>query len=512
MNLRKHPTQSVAISMALFCAFTSPVVFASAEGEESAYQKHIEYLQQENAQMKEMLMQMQKQLQDLAIRTNAMEQQAKQDKAAAASKKGVVKARKENLTIATTGGGIKVKSDNGNQFKISGRLQFDHDSYDSFWNKADGSEGSAEENEIRRSRITLSGNSGKNWSYKFAMDVDHEGEGASVDTGFLKYSSKPMYVKVGKFKRPPMLEERTSDKWTATIERSIVNELSGAVVGKPSFGGVEIGYASKGDLPMSGAFGVYDAEVDEEDGSDVYGVGGRLSIMPKLDEDSFMHLGASGYSVDYKGENHRMRSRMGVHTAGRPFETQQMKSDDIDQLGVELAYVRGPFSLQAEYMNVESDGTDNAKCADVEEDTDGEGKTIYATADTCDLEMDGFYLQAAYTLTGETRGYKAGSGAFAAIKPKDEGGAWELVARYEDAEVDVPGRGLSSELTRWVLGVNWYVNKNVKFMLNYVDSETDKCYGAPMMDDADPFMHKVCGNGMRKDDGNALSLRGQYVF
>jgi len=87
-----------------------------------------------------------------------------------------------------------------------------------------------------------------------------------------------------------------------------------------------------------------------------------------------------------------------------------------------------------------------------------------------------------------------------------------LVARYEDAEVDVPGRGLSSELTRWVLGVNWYVNKNVKFMLNYVDSETDKCYGAPMMDDADPFMHKVCGNGMRKDDGNALSLRGQYVF
>ena len=27
-------------------------------------------------------------------------------------------------------------------------------------------------------------------------------------------------------------------------------------------------------------------------------------------------------------------------------------------------------------------------------------------SNTCDIEMDGFYVQAAYTLTGETRGYK----------------------------------------------------------------------------------------------------------
>ena len=345
-------------------------------------------------------------------------------------------------------------------------------------------------------------------------------------------------------------------------------------------------------------------------------------------DDSFLHAGASFYTVDYKGNAHRMRTRMGVHTTGRPFETNSHASDDIDQFGVELAYVNGPFSLQGEFMNVESDGTDDAACgaagtytpavAAMEETvTDENGDPVMqkylvmqvatgnpdittddpstpedetttdqsvmevevdlgvsqedlagyeagqsfgaldtsgndgvpdgnvdanATGDfivreraitrmaeavaaafsdapgnTCDIEMDGFYLQAAYTLTGETRGYKAGSGAFAAIKPKGEGGAWEVVARYEDAEVDIPGRSLTADLERMVLGVNWYVNKNVKFMLNYVDSEVDGCSETPRTFTAadgvtvqhdHAFTIKKCNN----DDGQAFSLRGQYVF
>ena len=118
-------------------------------------------------------------------------------------------------------------------------------------------------------------------------------------------------------------------------------------------------------MPMSGAIGVYDDQVDDsDDGGNVYGVGARFSIMPKFGDNSFLHAGASFYTVDYKGNNHRMRTRMGVHTTGRPFETDRHASDDVDQFGVELAYVNGPFSLQGEFMNVESDGTDNnAACS-----------------------------------------------------------------------------------------------------------------------------------------------------
>ena len=572
-----------AVPAALTLAMALPAS-ALASGEE------INHLKRENAEMKQMLMQMQEQLQEVMMKTNAMQQQAKKAAKEGDKKGGMVKSKKEDITISTTGGGIKVKSSKGNEFKIGGRLMYDYDSYDDFWDGED-----AEENEIRRSRITLSGKSGKNWSYKFTTNIDHEDEGASVDTGYLKYSSKPMYAMLGKYKRPGMLEERTSSKWISTIERSIINELSGAAIGKPDFGGISVGFATKGDMPMSGVVGVYDDEVEEDDGGDVYGVGARFSIMPKLSDDSFIHAGASFYTVDYKGNTHRMRTRMGVHTTGRPFETNSHESDDIDQFGVELAYVNGPFSLQGEFMNVESDGTNNNACGSgtytpeetetrdrkylavqtVAEVRDPNNNSILTPAEfaevdlgipeealaefddgyiygnigpdgggnaardlvvkvkeevevtqkeemagfsnTCDLEMDGFYLQAAYTLTGETRGYKGGSGAFAAIKPKNEGGAWEVVARYEDADIDIPGRSLSADLERMVLGVNWYVNKNVKFMLNYVDSEVDDCttstrsyalVDGTASSETEDLSIKKCNN----DDGQAFSLRGQYVF
>ena len=509
---------------ALILAVTLPT-FTLAEGRVN---DEIEHLKRENAEMKRM--QMQEQLQGVMMKTNAMEQQAK--KTGSDSNEGMVNSEKEVITIATTGGGIKVKSSRGNEFTIAGRLMFDHDSYDDFW----GSD--AEENEIRRSRITLSGKSGKNWSYKLTTNIDNESDSDLVDTGYFRYTNKPMYFQVGKFTRPAMLEERTSSKWSSTIELSIVHELSGAVVSKPSFGGVEVGYESKGDMPMSGAIGLYDNEIEEDDGGDVYGIGARFSIMPKLGEGSFLHAGASFYTVDYKGEEYRLRSRMGVHTTGRPFETDKYESDDVDQMGVELAYVSGPFSLQGEFMNVDSDGRNNSACAGEVESfkTDPSGNFLVGDGNfsdlqvdedskenTCDLEMDGFYLQAAYTLTGETRGYKSGSGAFAAIKPKGEMGAWEVVARYEDAEVDIPGRGLSAGLERMVLGVNWYVNNNVKFMVNYVDAESDSCSGAAReyaesillpggvnIPASGRHVHgfKTCKN----DGGDAISLRGQYVF
>lgn len=466
----------------VLAAFLPAAAFADATAE-------IEMLKRENAQIREMMMQMQEQLQNVMIQIKAMQQQAAQRKGKK-DRKGMVKSKKENITIATTGGGIKVKSSNGNKFKIGGRLMFDHDSYDRFWNDE---AGSAEENEIRRSRITLAGNSGKHWSYKFTVNIDHESGDSDgdpdkdrVDTGYLQYKSKPMYVKIGKFKRPGMLEERTSSKWLSTIERSVLNEMSGAAIGKPSFGGVEVGFATKGDMPLSGALGIYDDEIDESDGGDEYGIGARISTAPKFG-DAFLHAGASYYNVDNAGKDYRVRSRLGMHTTGRPFETNKFATDDIDQMGLELAYVTGPFSLQGEYMSVESEA---------------------AGAESSDIDMTGFYAQAAYTLTGETRGYKASSGAFKAIKPKSELGAWELVARYEDADVDVKAHGVEASVERMVLGVNWYVNKNVKMMLNYVDAEAKDC---GMNTDVGEAAFKRCGYNS-KDNGDGYSLRAQYVF
>ena len=466
-------------------AFLPATAFADSYGTAG----EIEMLKRENAQMREMMMQMQEQLQEVMAQTEAMRKQAAEKEAGEGE--GLVKSKQENIVIGTTGGGIKVKSSNGNQFKIGGLLQFDHYGYDKFWNKQ--GDGGAEENEVRRSRVTLAGSSGKHWVYKFTVNIDHQGDKDWVDTGFLQYKNKPMYVKVGKFKRPGLMEKRTSGNWIATIERSILDELSSAAVGKPSFGGVEVGFAAKGGVPVSGALGIYDNEIDENDGGDEYGVGARISMAPKFGDSSFMHAGVSYYSVGNSGKDYRVRSWLGMRDpqgGARPFETNQFATDDIDQLGLELAYAAGPFSLQGEYMSVESDA---------------------AMADSSDIGMSGYYVLAAYSLTGEPRGYKSGSGVFTGLKPKGGMGAWELVARHEDADVDVKAYNLEASVKRTVLGVNWYPTRNVRMMLNYIDAEAKDCGEEDAEEARYNVAFKSCGyNG--KDSGDGYSLRAQYAF
>ena len=228
-------------------------------------------------------------------------------------------------------------------------------------------------------------------------------------------------------------------------------------------------------------------EIDDADNGDEYGIGTRISTAPKFGDGAFLHASASYYIVGMTGDDYRVRSRLGMHTTGRPFGTDKFATDDIDQMGLELAYVSGPFSLQGEYMSVESDA---------------------ANADSSDIDVSGYCVLAAYSLTGEPRGYKSSSGVFTGLKPKGGMGAWEPVARYEDADIDVKARGEKASVERMVLGVNWYVNKNVKMMLNYVDAEVKDC-GANVGEDDVAF--KRCGYG-GKDSGDGYSLRARYVF
>ena len=492
-----------AATLSVFTAFPATAIAGSDDD--------IEMLKQQNAEMKEMMMRMQQQIQELANKANAVEHtEAKKGK-----KKGRVASKKENIVVSTTGGGIKVKSSNGNKFKIGGSVQLDHDNFDEFW-------GDAEENEIRRSRLALSGASGRSWSYKFVIDIDHEGEAASVDTGLVQYAAKPFYIRVGKFKRPGMLEARTSSKWVNTIERSIINELAGGVLSKPDFGGISLKYVSQGEgLPMSAELGIYDDELEEDDGDDIFGVGARISVAPQFN-DSFLHLGASYYRADYDGNSFRMRSRMGVHTADPPrdmenyiLDTQNHLTDDVDQYGLEAAYVAGPFSLQGEYMVVESDGSEEEACGDSAGNDFGTPTCLWHR----DMEMDGFYIQVAYTLTGESLGYSPAGGNFSGIRPKGRQGAWELVVQYADASLELPGLGIDASADSLVLGVNWYATRNVKVALNYIDSEVADCEGtASYTPDGggDPIPANLddlgsCGtDGVM--DGDAYSLRLQYAF
>ena len=419
-----------------------------------------------------------------------------------------------NIEISTEDG-IKVKDKkSGTEFSFHGRLMYDYDFYDGLYNnEQDGSEG-----EWRRTRLSAKGKAKDDWQYGFIVDIDDSDETANINTAYIKYTGfDPADITIGKFKEPFSLEHLTSSKWITAIERNmLIDFLDGNLgAGQPDTGGLMLSGYFKAMSHFNWALGVFDDGSEDEDGEDNYSVTGRLTVAPHFADGHFLHLGLA-YSTREIKDRVRYRTRFGAHTADVGRKTfADAYVDDIEQLGLEMAYVRGPFSLQAEYINVSADGgsagadtiatntgTSNRVGGACYNDVGNSGMVTPGDTDAkCgDSDFDGYYVQAAYTLTGEVRGYKTKGAYFDKIKPKGQFGAWELVARYEDVKVDngnvggVVGNSGAYGAEKLILGVNWYANNNVKFMLNYLDTE------------ADDALH---GDN---DDGQAVSLRTQYVW
>ena len=105
-----------------------------------------------------------------------------------------------------------------------------------------------------------------------------------------------------------------------------------------------------------------------------------------------------------------------------------------------------------------------------------------------DPEFSGWYVQASYFLTGEMRPYLPASAAFgspAVVSPfaLDSGswGTWEIKARYSnntlDALTDDPlsvNRVLGGEQNIVTIGANWYLNRNLRWMFDYLIADVDR--------------------------------------
>ncbi len=110
------------------------------------------------------------------------------------------------------------------------------------------------------------------------------------------------------------------------------------------------------------------------------------------------------------------------------------------------------------------------------------------------LNFDGGYIEAGYALTGEHRDYIPTQGVYGGITPthpfdlKEGGwGAFEIAARYSIVNLNdqfIGGVPLSTtggvaggQQQVFALGLNWYVNSNIRFMLDYLHGIIDKDSG-----------------------------------
>ena len=123
--------------------------------------------------------------------------------------------------------------------------------------------------------------------------------------------------------------------------------------------------------------------------------------------------------------------------------------------------------------------------------------------------FNGAYGEVSYTLTGEAHPYKPDSGAYGSIVPThplslSQGGfgAWELAARLSYIGLNdnlhsaiAPAAG--GNLSDVTLGLNWYVNSNMRYMLNYVHG----------IDHGETVL-----GGKPGTDFDALAFRAQVAF
>ncbi len=100
-------------------------------------------------------------------------------------------------------------------------------------------------------------------------------------------------------------------------------------------------------------------------------------------------------------------------------------------------------------------------------------------------KFQGGYAEAAYVLTGETRHYNPGSAAFGGIVPASPlsltgggWGAWEIAGRVStidrNDQLATANGFVRGRQANYTAALNWYVNRNVRLMFDYLHGDVAK--------------------------------------
>jgi phosphate-selective porin OprO/OprP len=338
---------------------------------------------------------------------------------------------------------------------------------------------------FRRARLGVQGTLFKDWSYQFIYDFGGSGtEGAAISTAFIQYDGLgQVHWRIGAYPTPESFDDTTAAPDLLFLERAQPTDLARSIAGSDGRDGTTLfayddryfaAISYTGDLVQDTA--VYDEQ---------QAIVGRLAYrLYKGDDANFAIGGDSSYvfkvadtSAGGFPSTLRLRERPELNVDDnniRLIDTGNIDASKLLEWGVEATGNWHSFYAQGGYFNFDVTRRDSA---------------------LPDPSFDGWYLQGSWILTGEAKPYNASTGSYGLPKPNsplsfDSGGfgAWELAARYSVLDLNdnagvtghaTPTGGIrGGEQKIWTVGVNWYPNNAIRFVLDYQHTDVDRLNGS----------------------------------
>ena len=322
---------------------------------------------------------------------------------------------------------------------------------------------------FRRVRLFMAGILYNTVKFKWDIEVDGGANGVTFKDMYIGLAHIPILgnFQVGHFKRPASIDSVTSSKYLTFIERSLTNTFFKTrntgfaffnhALGKKLTWSVFVNKETSERPP--------DFRIDGD-----WNVTSRVTGLPYISEDGkrWVYLGAS-WSYEKATDNQvTFNGARDTEITSTLLTTGAIAARKFNIIGLEGAVNLNQFGLQGEYV-----------ITDVNRDENTNG------------QLDAFYIQGSWYLTGENRRYFKRKGVVARFKPNQnfswnkkwsEGrgtGALQLAVRYAELDLNDQSAGIAGgEQKSWTLGLNWELNPASRVMYNYVHADFASGTGA----------------------------------
>lgn len=288
---------------------------------------------------------------------------------------------------------------------------------------------------FRRARMAIEIERAGSWDFKAEYDWEAS-QWADLAFGYVVGAGK---LRLGHYRMPLGLEQGASNRDAVLLERGLPNALTYARR-------LGVGYEWMGSATTvrAAVFGRNLSRTEDANGAAV-----RVTYAPWRSEERVIHFGLALGTEDIDGGPERFSSRPDVGLAPlRVVDTGNITGiDSTDRVGLEGAWIQGPWSVQGEFIR--------ARVDDGRRSGTGEG----------------WYVLGTWTITGESRVYR--DGLIRIPKPSGPWGAVELAARI--GQLDLDGGLLNGgEVDTLTLGANSYVGPALRLSANIVDVDSTR--------------------------------------